>query len=258
MKAGPRPLHASAVGAASGPPLILLHGFAGDCGQWRGIQERLAPERRSVAIDLPGHGGSRAAGPLGGAGTLARAVAETLDARGESRFHLVGHSLGGAVATILAARMPERTASLTLLAPGGFGPEINHRLLRRLAEIRTLHEIEIVLEQFFGWQSDRPSDLSRRMAEARAADPGLLAPLGAILDAILNGTEQGVLDTARLADLACPVKVLWGAQDRVLPTRQAHRLPGIVAAHVFERAGHMLHLEIPDSVCRLILENSRP
>ncbi len=40
-----------------------------------------------------------------------------------------------------------------------------------------------------------------------------------------------------------PIKVLWGTQDRVLPTRQAHKLPGVVATHIFERTGHMLHLE---------------
>ena len=43
-------------------------------------------------------------------------------------------------------------------------------------------------------------------------------------------------------------------QDRVLPTRQSHKLPGEVATHVFERVGHMPHLEIPDAVCRLVRE----
>jgi pyruvate dehydrogenase E2 component (dihydrolipoamide acetyltransferase) len=53
------------------------------------------------------------------------------------------------------------------------------------------------------------------------------------------------------------VKVLWGTQDRIVPTRQAHRLPGRIAIHVFEDAGHMLPLEIPDEVAFLILENTR-
>jgi pyruvate dehydrogenase E2 component (dihydrolipoamide acetyltransferase) len=54
-----------------------------------------------------------------------------------------------------------------------------------------------------------------------------------------------------------PTKVVWGAQDRVLPTRQAHRLPGHIAVHVFEGVGHMLPHEIPDAVARLIRENAR-
>jgi pyruvate dehydrogenase E2 component (dihydrolipoamide acetyltransferase) len=52
------------------------------------------------------------------------------------------------------------------------------------------------------------------------------------------------------------VKVLWGMQDRVVPTRQAHRLPGRIAVHVFEEAGHMLPLEVPDDVAALILEST--
>jgi pimeloyl-ACP methyl ester carboxylesterase len=53
------------------------------------------------------------------------------------------------------------------------------------------------------------------------------------------------------------VKVLWGTQDRVLPTRQAHRLPGRIGVHIFENTGHMLPQEIPDEAAYLILENTR-
>jgi pyruvate dehydrogenase E2 component (dihydrolipoamide acetyltransferase) len=51
--------------------------------------------------------------------------------------------------------------------------------------------------------------------------------------------------------------VLWGTQDRVLPTRQAHKLPGAIAVHIFEKTGHMLPQEIPHEVAGLILENTR-
>jgi pimeloyl-ACP methyl ester carboxylesterase len=51
--------------------------------------------------------------------------------------------------------------------------------------------------------------------------------------------------------------VIWGTQDRVLATRQAHRLPGRIAVHIFEGTGHMLPQEIPGDAAKLILENAR-
>ncbi len=67
---------------------------------------------------------------------------------------------------------------------------------------------------------------------------------------------QKTLPREELAALPLPIRVVWGTQDRVLPTRQAHKLPGMVATHIFERVGHMVHLEIPREVTRLILLNS--
>ena len=82
------------------------------------------------------------------------------------------------------------------------------------------------------------------------------ATLEAIADEIIDGSVQKTLPRDELAALPMPIKVLWGTQDRVLPTRQAHKLPGVVATHIFERTGHMPHLELPKEVTRLILQNA--
>ena len=82
--------------------------------------------RRVVALDLPGHGGSVKEVGAGDAEIFAAAVSDALAALGIERVHLVGHSMGGAIALVRwPAPMPERVASLTLLAPAGLGPEIN-------------------------------------------------------------------------------------------------------------------------------------
>jgi pyruvate dehydrogenase E2 component (dihydrolipoamide acetyltransferase) len=78
-----------------------------------------------------------------------------------------------------------------------------------------------------------------------------------IVETFFDGTRQKLLPVAALAELKLPVKVLWGTQDRVLPTRQAHRLPGRIAVHIFEDAGHMLPYEIAAEVAHLVLENTR-
>jgi pyruvate dehydrogenase E2 component (dihydrolipoamide acetyltransferase) len=239
----------------SGTPIVLLHGFGGSHGAWGPAMERLAGERRCIAYDLPGHGRSLAE-RHGSAAVAARAVLADIAARGAGRVHLVGHSMGGAAAALAALMRPEAVASLTLLAPGGFGPEINHRLLRRFAAAREEMEIELLLEQFFGWEGGVPNGLAGEMARERAR-PGASEALLAIVETFFDGVAQKLLPVDDLARLGVPVKVLWGAQDRVLPTRQAHRLPGRIAVHIFEHVGHMLPQEVPDDAAALILENAR-
>jgi pimeloyl-ACP methyl ester carboxylesterase len=237
-------------------PVVLLHGFGGDRQTWLNIQTALAAKRRSIAFDLPGHGQALDWHKIGNAGVSAKAVAQSLDALELDRVHLVGHSMGGAVATLIALRAPERIASLTLLAPGGFGPEINHKLLRRYAAATDPVEMEMLLEQFFGWEFKLPKLLARSAAEGRAR-PGTVQTLLAIADEIIDGAVQKTLPRKEIAELPMPIKVIWGTQDRVLPTRQSHKLPGIIATHIFERVGHMPHLEVPEQVTRLILQNTQ-
>lgn len=242
-------------GPENGAPVILLHGFGGDRKTWMNIQTGLAPHRSSIAFDLPGHGEALDWPRIGNAGIAAKAVTQSLEALELTRVHLVGHSMGGAVAALMALRNPERVASMTLLAPGGFGPEINHRLLRRYAAATDADTMEILLEQFFGWEFKLPKFLAVTAAESRAR-PGAAATLQAIADEIIDGSVQKTLPRNELAALTMPIKVIWGTQDRVLPTRQAHKLPGTVATHIFERVGHMVHLEIPKETTRLILQNA--
>lgn len=241
--------------ADSGAPVVLLHGFGGDHQGFTHIQTALSAKKRSLAFDLPGHGKALDWPVVGNAGVAAKAVLQSLEALQLERVHLVGHSMGGAAAAVAALQQPERIASLTLLAPGGFGPEINHKLLRRYASVSDADLMEILLEQFFGWEFRLPKFLAKTAAEGRLR-PGANATLEAIVEELLDGSVQKTLPVNDIANLPMPIKVIWGTQDRVLPTRQAHKLPGTIATHVFDRVGHMPHLEVPNEVARLILQNA--
>jgi len=102
-----------------GEVILLVHGYGGDRNSWLFLQEPLAANYRVYALDLPGHGTSAKDVGDGTLGVLADAVTGVLDAvlisGGADRAHLVGHSLGGAVALAVAAGDPGRIASLTLL-----------------------------------------------------------------------------------------------------------------------------------------------
>lgn len=234
-------------------PVVLLHGFAGDALGWTSVQLALERRRRSIAFDLPGHGRALSWPEVGHAGLAARAVTASLDGLGLPAVHLVGHSMGGAVAALIALRDPGRIASLTLVAPGGFGPAINHRLLRRFAVARTEAEIAPLLEQFFGFSARLPRRMAAQIALGRD-EPGRIEALAAVAEAILDGEGQKTVDRDALADLAIPLKLIWGEDDRVLPVRQSEGLPGAFAVHRFAGVGHMPHLEQPAAVARIVAE----
>ena len=236
-------------------PVVLLHGFGGSHSVWTEIRDLIGVARRVIAFDLPGHGGSLAH-PHGSAAQAARAVLEALEQRGVARAHWVGHSMGGAAAAVAALATPERTASLTLLAPGGFGREVNHRLLRRYAAATEEGRAGAAPGAILRLGFHRAGGVRAARARERKA-PGAPAALMRIVETFFEGYRQKTLATADLARLNAPVKVLWGTQDRVLPTRQAHKLPGKIAVHIFEHAGHMLPQEIPREAADLILENTR-
>lgn len=238
------------------PPVVFLHGFGADSHYWQPFQRRVARERGTIAFDLPGHGGSAGVGWGRGAGEAAERIAAELDRRGTGRIHLCGHSLGGVVACVLALKQPERAASLTLLAPGGFGPEVNARLLRRFALAADEGELHALLEQFYGAATGVPKGIAGRMASERRLH-GAGERLAAIAESFLDGEEQGVLAVDQIAALGMPVAVIWGTQDRIAPTRHAHKLPGVIGVHVFDRVGHSIVDEIPGAVLRILRENTR-
>src|SRR5690606_41262855 len=158
-------------GVGEGIPVVLLHGFGASHAVWAGIAERLGRETAVLAYDLPGHGGSYDFPDAGPPKVAASAILADLAARGIDRAHLVGHSMGGAVAVLMALIEPQRAASLTLLAPGGFGPQINQRLLKRYAAAADETALLLCLEAMFGWFSPVPQGLAAKLLASRAA-PG--------------------------------------------------------------------------------------
>jgi pimeloyl-ACP methyl ester carboxylesterase len=100
----------------SGEPLVFVHGYTGDISDWRLQIAEFAGDYRVLAMDLRGHGQSEAPvdRQLYTVELMTRDVEELIDLAAFDRFHLVGHSMGGAVAQEIALRWPERLLSLTL------------------------------------------------------------------------------------------------------------------------------------------------
>jgi pimeloyl-ACP methyl ester carboxylesterase len=233
----------------AGSPLVLLHGFGGFAAGWRTVQKRLG--KAALAFDLPGHAGSLDYPGFGTASFAAKAVVQELDLRGISQFHVAGHSMGGAVAALIAIGQPGRVMSATLLSPGGMSSQINAPLLRSFAKAGNKEELEFCLRQMSAPGAAISSNLIRDMAAQRRG-PGQREALGHIVERILRGEEQGVIPADALAALAMPVTVVWGSEDAVMPCAALQSLPGHFRAVLLPGAGHMLLDEAPEHVAGAI------
>ena len=248
-----RPIRYRRLGSGSATPIVMVHGFAGELLTWAANQGPLAADRPVYALDLPGHGGSSMDLGAGSVPGLAAALLGFLDAAGIARAHLVGHSLGGGVVLHAALGRPDRAASLTLIAPAGLGAQVNTGFIDRLLAADDGAAMVAALRPLY-------------------ADPGLVTPvlgelvLGAMRGAGVRETLRRLADQCfvagaqrlvlrdRLGELAVPMKVLWGMGDAILPPQHGWGLPGTVALHLFPGVGHMLPIEIPAEVNRLIRE----
>lgn len=237
--------------------LVLLHGFGACHRVWDGVVDAFADKAHILAYDLPGHGASRDVPDATSPRKAAQAIASDLGARGMKRVHLVGHSMGGAVALLTALATAEHIASLTLLAPGGIGPEIAAALLRRYALADDAVELAACLAAMSGPDAERPVATIEALLEMRRM-PGQIDKLTEIAAAITRDGRQGAIPADLLASLPMPVEVLWGTDDPVLPASQADRLPAGFAVRRLARAGHMLIEETPDEVIAAIRSGIAP
>jgi pyruvate dehydrogenase E2 component (dihydrolipoamide acetyltransferase) len=237
-----------------GDVILLVHGYGGDRNSWLFLQEPLAAKYRVYALDLPGHGTSAKDVADGTLGVLADAVTGVLDALGAGRVHLVGHSMGGAVALGVAARDPGRIASLTLIAPTGFGAEINAGYLRGFADAQTRRELKPVAGQLFADESLVTRQLVDDLLAYKRLD-GVDESLHTLLGTLLDGDAQRGDSAAALAALgdAIPVTVVWGRADRIIPAAQAESVTGAVR-RLIDGAGHMPQMERPAEVQAAIEE----
>jgi pimeloyl-ACP methyl ester carboxylesterase len=242
-----------------GRPLELLHGLLDDSEGW--AQLAADTHRPCLAIDLPGFGGSDLPrSPR--IESYADDVAAGLRRLGIEDCNLVGHSLGGAVATAVAERVGA-VSSLTLLAPAGYG-----RI--RLSEVLTLPGVVDVAELALPVALLNPlvcvAAYTTFVAHRRLPSPDLLNRLRRRAFQSAPGVRAATLAVAhagrdadgfmhRVVDFDGPVAALWGEHDALVPRAHIEALrAALPQAHVevWDGMGHHPQRERPAQLSRFI------
>jgi pimeloyl-ACP methyl ester carboxylesterase len=246
-------------------PLVLLHGLLDDSEGWAQLARDSG--RRCLAIDLPGFGGSDCP-TRPRISAYAEDVVDGLEWLGIEDCVLIGHSLGGAVATAVAERTPV-VGSLVLMAPAGFGHI-------RLAEALTLPGVIdvamlalpiglvnplTVTAAYTTLVAQRrlpPADLTERLRRrAFHSSPGVRAATVAI--AAAGRSSHRFAD--RLIDYEGPAAVLWGSKDALVPVAHVdavrYALPQ-AKIEVWDRMGHHPQRERPRDLARFIARHADP
>ncbi|MCC6917778.1 MAG: acetoin dehydrogenase dihydrolipoyllysine-residue acetyltransferase subunit [Alphaproteobacteria bacterium] len=252
IEAGGRVLRIGRAGAGADDPVVLLHGYSGDLTNWMFCMGALAVRGPVLAIDLPGHGGSTKDVGDGSLASLARAALEAMDGAGVEGAHLVGHSLGAAVAARIAIDHPEKVRSLTLIAPAYMpGGMLAEDFLTGIAEGRRARNLKPWLEMLVADPSALSKGMVDDMVKMKRLD-GVEEALCMLRDRMIAGDDARTLqsDLARIGRAL----VIASKADRIVGMPDEALLPVGLRVVWIDGVGHMPHLEKPDEVNALILE----
>ena len=214
---------------------VLIHGLFADLQSWASMALHLSRTgRRVVALDLPVHGESEAT--VDGFASLVDCVADAVDAGTTGPIVLVGHSFGAAVAAHLSTRPGLPVAGLVLLAPLGLGTEIEQRFVDGVLDGHTPEALGRELSRL-STSGAVPSaayleDLRAKIAARREALTAICT------SAAVNGIQQLSI-RAQLEAAPCPVSIVHGRADEIIPWQHALNAPPKSALHLAPHVGHM-------------------
>lgn len=230
---------------------LLIHGFGGDLKSWLFNQEALADELAIYALDLRGHGDSSKQVGSGSLDEFVEDVRGFLDSLGLQKVHLVGHSMGGAIAIQFALADPGRVSSLVLIATAGLGSEIDVEYIEGFISAGRRKDLLPHIEKLFADRKLVTRQLIENVLKFKRMD-GVESSLRAIASQFCPEGRQALILRDQVNALAMPTYVIWGAEDRILPVSHARNLPGNLTVEVLSGSGHMVQMEAATKVNRII------
>ena len=238
-----------------GTPVVFIHGFGAEIAAWRQIAMAIGLPNTLLAIDLPGHGASPdAAAP--GFQSIVDAVESTLHSMG-TEFHLVGHSLGAAIAIALSVQNGLTIKSLTLFAPAGLGTIVDGDFVAGFLAAKSEAALSAQMKKLVNDPADLPTSMIKATQAAREAGP-VAERQTKIAAGLFEGSTQLFSVRAELAKYPGPCRIVLGQRDGIISSSETNKKlsPGI-AVHLLENAGHLPFLEEQGLSARLIAESVR-
>jgi pimeloyl-ACP methyl ester carboxylesterase len=252
----------------SGPPLVLMHGYADSADTWRPLLAELARrERMAFAVDLPGFGTADLLGDgpvLPQMDAFASALLAHVAERAGEPAVVAGNSLGGAIALRLAERAGRRLAGIVPIAPAGLGMARWLDVIERDPLMRTVLALPTPMPE----RAVRAvvAQVYRALAFAvpAAVDPGVVSTFtshhrtrGDV--ARYHATAQRLLPELRdpfaLERVRCPVLMIWGERDRLVsPSGAEIVLDAVPSARLalLRDCGHCPQIEATERVIALL------
>lgn len=250
----------SCLDVGEGRPTLFLHGLLTNAHLWRHVISEVASrQRRCIAVDLPGHGGTP---PMSdGADVsltgISRRVIDACDALELSEFDLVASDTGGAVGQIVAAHLGYRLSTLTLASCDTEGncPPVLFKPLAWMSQPTVLgligpflagqrSLIRLLLKTGYANVRRIPDEVVDSYGRAVFGTRESARSFGRVMNAVVNDDLAVIHD--RLADLQVPTLIVWGTGDPFFPVKRgqdlARLIPGTVAFTTLEGA----RLHFPD------------
>ena len=156
----------------------------------------------------------------------------------------------------MIAMVADRMKSLTLLAPAGLGADINGGFIDGLCRANSEASLKPWLAELFHDESLLTSSFVAT-AFKQLESPQKREGLRSMAQALMPDGTQATSKRGELDGLSVPTKVIWGADDRIIPMKHAQGLPGRVALHVLKNVGHLSYIEAGDVVATLLIEQMR-
>src|SRR4051794_853098 len=260
---------ANVVELGSGPAVVFIHGLGGSWQNWLENLPAVADAGyRAIAVDLPGFGESEMPREKVSISGYGRWIEALLAELGVDAAAVVGNSMGGFIGAELAIRFPQRVERLVLVSPAGIS--IEHQ--RHDTPMEALYRPPKGTPHPAGWLGKRAESVSTRprlrkvLLRLVMAHPDRLpAPL--IAEQVRGTGRPGFLPAVdalttypirdRLPDIGAPTLVVWGADDMLVPLRDADVFEDLIPDSrkvVFDDTGHVAMLERPARFNRLLLD----
>lgn len=220
--------------------IVLIHGMFADLEAWQNTARSMCRiGYRVVAMDLPCHGRSRS-----GATQfldVIEAVAEVVARVCTDPVVLVGHSFGAAVATCVARKPDIEITALVLIAPAGLGTDINQAFITGMTRAGSISALEREMRKLTNAGATPSGEYLKTLRDRLESQSEALAMLGR--EVSWSGVQQ--LDiSSDLASLECPITIIHGRSDAIIPWEHALNAPARAALHLVPGVGHMPQWEV--------------
>jgi pimeloyl-ACP methyl ester carboxylesterase len=261
-------------------PACYVHGLGGSSTNWTELAHQLAGHAPGFALDLPGFGRTRPPEHRDLSLTAqADVVVDTIRTCARGPVHLVGNSMGGAIALLVAEAHPELVRTLTLISPAvpdlrldlkrvadprlllAYLPWVGRPARRSLAALTPQQQARQLLELCFA-DPDRASAARLALALDEFAERAAMPWAGAVMNAAFLGllrswlAPRGKSLWTIASRIQAPALVVWGDSDRLVTVRRGPRTARTLPHGrllVLPRTGHVAMMERPVTVARAVL-----